>query len=880
MLAKSSQWALALISVLALFIGSYCVFRVCQLILDVGGNNLSNDYVSFVRLVDLVLSGTYDWRNYLADSFVGQHFLAVPILFHILVARLFEWNARAELLVGVGINMVRAVLITAMIVASLKRRYWALTLGVVLTLVFSLSQASIHLFGQACFPVALTVLGFVIGLSGLALIEKRPLAIVTMLAGGCIAGASMGNVAPCWAALLIALIVLGYRHPLHYLSWLIGAAISVAPYALFLASRLQLNPGQKSVNPIFFLDVLGRPFANSIGFSCGRLYQAELAGALGLAGLLLGVVGCCLLRRWHLSAKASLVLCAYGLLTCLMLSIVRSLVAPWYTAFAICYWLGVLGLIFAFLFAANTDEIAPAERVARPSVSPVPLAPGGLRLPDLPGTALVLKVLSLLFLVALSYFYMRSNRTWIDKHTFMFSRAPVSESALRHFRTGPTYMEGYLFQWGDGHPANMHVLARPLERQHLSAFSSHQVWPLQGDFILDDVRLFEHPGANDIEWLQGTDPARTMPWSHYEHGNLLLPSPNAIEWSFQIPAHAVSAQFDTAVMLPPAKNLPAHDNIYLKISLKERGETQAPPLQAPSPHKQEANRSAVSDRRENSRTAFPVFMKKVTQRGSWFPVSIPLSHLRGRQITLRMAAVSEDSLASPASTTAAGAAQDDSKIGGLMKRSVSNAKTGVTSPSSARSGAEAPSSDGAIILRYPIIDVRLDMRHAPPAPENADLIPANTEISKKFPLASADLFRFPSIANASWQKKSFKVVMPVGENAEERGYAREYPAVAYTPATKIALRDYTHVRLRMSAPADDRLRALKANIAVDGGSTYFSIPLLPDAKEHQYTFDLKLLELKQNDSLKELLLYPVATDELSKKAGIFVRDIELIKSAP
>lgn len=575
------------LSCVSVILGLFCLYRVCSIIVNVGGNNISNDYAAFMRVVDEIMSGSYDFRRYASDTFVGQHWLALPVAFHVVSAKLFEWNARAELLMGASINVVRALLVTSLLCWSLGKRYAPLIGGLVLTLVFSISQTSMHLFGQACFPVGLSVFGFCLGLFGLVAFHGRAAGLITMVAGGLIAAASMGNTVPCWLAFLFALLVLGYRRLRDYAIWLVGLGLAAAPYAYFLTTRaMKVGTEHSGFSLEFVLNVTGRQFANNIGYNCGPMPMAEQAGALGFAAFAFGVAGCLLSKRMHLTARASMALCVYGIVTAIMLSLVRDLVAPWYTGFLSCFWVGVLGLLLSIVITPGKSESDPDPRLA-----------------------LILKGTALSLLAAIAVFYALSNRSWADKHTYLFSRSPASEAALRHFRHGPTYLESLLFQWGDGHPEVVTQLAVPLERHGLSAFSSRQTWALQGEFLLPSVKIFEHDGVPDIRWIQGNDVNRRLAWSTYHHANLYLHSPNAIEWTVSLPERALEAAFVTqaSVRIPGKKKIKANDGVIFKLSVKPEG--------APAP-------------------AFTHLAKVSGMR----PVSVrlPLAQYKGRKITIRL----------------------------------------------------------------------------------------------------------------------------------------------------------------------------------------------------------------------------------------------------
>lgn len=527
--ARSFDAALILrtLGILAVIAGIVAVARVCQIIQDVGGNNISNDYLDVVPFIDRALSGQVQFGSItdIADNFkVGQHLVAMPMLFHFLSAYFFDWNARAELFVGVGINLIKTFLIWDIVASSQRKEWRLLLLGAVLALVFSMTQASVHFFGQACYPVSLTTLGFTVALWGIFRFKSDWRSVLFMLAGGIGAAASMGNVVPCWSALLAGLILYGYRlnrWPV-YAAWLAGAAVSIAPYVYFLFGHARAA-GQihHALDLTFIINLLGRPFANQVGLEVGRLPMAEFVGIFGLVAFALAVTANLRLKHFDMPVRSALIFCVYGLVSAVVLSAVRVFVTPWYGAFAIYFWIGVIGLLIAAV-SANLSKTTkrPLDTVFATSC--------------------------LVCLAAIPIIYCASNRSWEDKHVYLYTRSFASESALRNFRHAPSYIESLLFQWGDGRPENVLKLALPLERHRLSAFAPDQTWSLQGDFVLPGVRVFNNSDFAPVRFIENITVDHPVPWSHYEKANLYLHAPNTVSWDVFIPDLAQSAKLESA----------------------------------------------------------------------------------------------------------------------------------------------------------------------------------------------------------------------------------------------------------------------------------------------------------------------------------------------
>ncbi len=95
--------------------------------------------------------------------------------------------------------------------------------------------------------------------------------------------------------------------------------------------------------------------------------------------------------------------------------------------------------------------------------------------------------------------------TWEDKSFYLRSRSPASAACLREWRTAPPGCNERLFQWKGSAPSAW--LGEPLDRHHLSVFGSRRTYLLQGDLAVGRVRL--------RVWIRGVillgrrqDPAR------------------------------------------------------------------------------------------------------------------------------------------------------------------------------------------------------------------------------------------------------------------------------------------------------------------------------------------------------------------------------------
>jgi hypothetical protein len=378
------------------------------------------------------------------------------------------------------------------------------------------------------------------------------------------------------------MVLLGYRCLGHYLLCLAAAAAGCWPYLYFRLVQPVLGGHNEQMGVWFsiplFVKALGWPFAN--GFAPeGALRVGALGGALGLAG---GIV--CWRRGrsvgWPpLVPGAALLL--YGLLNIWLIGKFRGpTFTPWYTTTFLLYWVGLVGLGYG----------------AWASVETAPAGPG-------PKKSCTLFWYACLGVLAVLLAY--TNRTYEDKAFYLYSRAPASAATLRHFRTAPTYAEGLVFQWGIGRPDEVPALGRVLERHGLSVFAPRQRWPLQGDWVLDTVRLSEADGAPEVIWRNGTDPT-PLPFSHYKHLDLFLHPPNAVLWQVSLPSALEQASFRSAVRAAGTA-APGGAECELRV-------------EAPAGR----NRVLWSQRLEPGQM-------------SWVPCQVSLTEYAGQTITLRLA---------------------------------------------------------------------------------------------------------------------------------------------------------------------------------------------------------------------------------------------------
>jgi hypothetical protein len=566
------------------------VFRITLIVLTTGANNLSNDYLRFTFLISHILDGGYNWQNFLRDTFWNGHSLALPVLVYLAVAKFAYWNVYVEMCVGIAMGIVRLLLLyDAFAHTKEQRMNWVLW-PMLSALIFSVSQMNVFTFGFTNIHMMLNQLGLALAVWGLARFPNQWVGVLCVSCGGIIAALSWSGGVMAWPALFIGLILAQFRRGAHYGVWAASGSLAAFPYIVFMF----LQPTSAAVknftvvswlNISFILNALGRPFVNGIGMNAGPILLAELSGG---GGIILAVVGILLLRagkskpQWVKTAPA-IALIVYSLLSLWQASVFRNNVAPWYTTPAMSFWIGLLGLVYAIWDSRQDTAGAFSGHKT---------------------------IYGLVTLVAIVFLYAGSNVSYEDKVFHLFSRSPASAACLRNYRTAPTYCEGHLFQWGVGQSGIVSLMGEVLERHNLSVFSPRQRWTLQGDFVLDAVRVTKTPGIPDTFWSTGVT-ASPVSWAHYQHLNLFLHAPNAVEWTVTLPPNTKHATFHSAVAMG---QLASAEGITFEV--------------------------AILPARGNRELAFSHYVA-ATQR--WQPFQLSLDRYAGSTITIAIVSHSEDS---------------------------------------------------------------------------------------------------------------------------------------------------------------------------------------------------------------------------------------------
>lgn len=496
------------------------VLHVTSLILSTGGNNPSNDYVAYMGLISRILSGSYDWTSYFYDTMIGFHSLAIPMFARLLIIWTTHWNMYAELGLGLVLAALKlGLLFDALVLTRGGTRYERMAALVPLAaLTFSVSQISDFGYGDAALPIGFTQLGLAIAVWSIARFGPTLQGSLLGAMGGVLASLSGGGGLAVWPAVGVALL-LRRASPRSYLVVAVSAVVGLLPYIIFIGIQhhAAATGGGGLFDLSFLVAAVGWPLSQ--GFSVST---ATTAGEFGLALAILGLIlGAPIPGTWKQSVPA-LMLLMYAVVNMWLVSVGRgsgtSGLAPWYAMHFVPLWLGLVGLGYV-LWIRSSD-------------------PRGALLAVYGG-----RLWSAALIALLTSLYLQSNITEADKAMYLYSRSPASASCLRHYGVAPTSCEGYVFQWGIGHPDYLQVIGSTLRRFHLSVFAPEEQWALQGDYALDSVHVFNAPGGMPVAWTWNGAPA---PVSDYRHLTLTLPSPDVLSWQVTLPANLTSATFHSS----------------------------------------------------------------------------------------------------------------------------------------------------------------------------------------------------------------------------------------------------------------------------------------------------------------------------------------------
>jgi hypothetical protein len=763
--------------------------RIANILATTGANNLSSDDGNFInKFLGQVLEGTYHWQNFPRDTFFNTHSLLLPGLVYLGLAYFANFNVYVALYLGLLLAALKLLLIhSALTKSDQGGKRWErwLLWPLLAALVFSVSHISSYEHALTAIAGGLSQLAFALGVWGLIRFPGKWRGVVLMAIGGVVATLSSGAGLVMWPSFLLGLILLGFRKVGHYAFWLSAATLSVLPYVFFLFLDPQQNTRQHSTllstfNYLFVIDTLGRPFVNGIGLNYSRMPISVWIGSLGIALFVVILILLILLDRERRTltlaqSAPALMLIAFSLLTIWQISLFRDQIAPWYTTLSIAFWIGLVGLTYVLWV---NHAIRPAQGRQRHWATP-----------------LIARLLGAVVVGGLACLYVSSNFSYTDKTLLLRTRAPSSAACLRNYRTAPTYCEETLVIWQLGDPHYIERLAQPLERNHLSVFAPRQQWTLQGDFILDSVKIFETPGIADIRWSADLT-ATPVAWRDYRHLNLFLHTPNAISWTVSLPPNVEQADFHSAIAISQTAPFdPVADGVRFEVYLKREGGVEE--------------------------SIFSQYL--APEQRQWQPFTIPLSAYAGQMVTLRL-------------TSSAG--------GNVIQ-------------------------DWAM-YRYPYIDLLLNpAKDVDTAVSSKPFIPTLTDADARLDTTDSNL----------WQTSNMQPTTTAG--ATDTWTIGQIPNMEYDRPLDLCLADYTHFYARLAAQGGFPI-ALKISYKLKDAPVFVqrvTIPLFSDGEMHEYTYDLKLLELNQQARLTGIRLSPFRPIAFTGESWVKISDFRLIRGS-
>jgi hypothetical protein len=472
--------------------------RMAWIVFTVGENNLSNDYLARVPVVAALLEGRYPLRHLFRDTWIGGgHSWLALLPIYWFDARFFAWDVRVELGIGLALTALKAFLVWLALAPSLSaRRRWFL-LPVLFALAFSAAQTSSFTFGESVLQMQLAQVAVAAGLLALVRFADRPTLRASSLAVcGLLASWSWGGGVMAWPVFAAALFLAGERSLFRWALLSAGAGFGLAQYVWYLVVRPFPQPmpipGLRGLPHV--LDLLGRPFANSAGTDLG---PSRASFVFGVAGVALTGITVWAARRNLRERLPGLALLGWSVLLAAQISAVRSDIAPWYIVPMTAFWLALAGL-----FAAAPRRVALAGFLT--------LAAG----------------------------FLHSNRTW--ESFYLPSRAPASAACLREWRTTAVACHDRLFQWGGTNLSEAASLGEPLERLHLSVFSSRRTYLLQGDVAVG--RVIKDRAETAFLSRDGATPADP---NDFRRLDLVMAGGASVRWRVDLPPVLKRATFET-----------------------------------------------------------------------------------------------------------------------------------------------------------------------------------------------------------------------------------------------------------------------------------------------------------------------------------------------
>jgi hypothetical protein len=170
-------------------------------------------------------------------------------------------------------------------------------------------------------------------------------------------------------------------------------------------------------------------------------------------------------------------------------------------------------------------------------------------------------------------------------------------------------------------------------------------------------------------------------------------------------------------------------------------------------------------------------------------------------------------------------------------------------------------ADGWAMYRYPYIDLSAEDAEAY-RPGSDAITPSNTELSQAFVRATVDDLVFDLTDPNVWHPGGLDSGAPQNADAPARAdswiVTGQEPSLTYVNQLSIQLADYSHLYVKMSASPAFNPRAVRVNFSVTGFREPLTatVPLLAGGGMHEYSYDLRLLNLPDDARLVGIKVYP------------------------
>lgn len=375
-------------------LASLPVLHILYIVATTGENVISNDLAYYANTIDQIWNDEYAWQNILRDTSIGSHVMLVTVLVRLALAHLSHWNAYAELYFGVGLFIIRTLLIYWAISAPIPTPSRWLILPLLTALVFSTVQINTFTFGETSLALGLVIAITSLGIWGVTRFPSCWLGATIAAVSSLLAAWSWGAGLVTFPMLALGMLLLGYRLR-HYLVLAASFGLAITPYLIYVFPSTGSDIGFSE-----FLHF--SPWVNAIGypFTLGEELIAVGIFGIGLSGLILLGIGLCLMiqnrQKLRIASVPALMVICFGALTAWQVSIARDGLAPWYLTLFMEFWIGLAGFAaMMLLMSSSLQKITKAWAWAT--------------------------------LVWLAFLYAMSGWTYTDKifsHYHLYSRSP------------------------------------------------------------------------------------------------------------------------------------------------------------------------------------------------------------------------------------------------------------------------------------------------------------------------------------------------------------------------------------------------------------------------------------------------------------------------